>query len=217
YVGISVDNAVDIAKDSADVILLEKDLMILEKGIILGRKVFGNIMKYINATTSSNFGNMFSVLIASIFLPFLPMLPMQLLFLNLLYDISCMSMPWDNVDEEYLKAPKKWESSSIQRFMIWFGPTSSIFDILSFAVLFITLFPSVWFFVSLWTQTLVLYTLRTKKLPFIESRPSTVMTFFTLLGIVIGTIVPYTQLGTALDLTALPGTFWLLLLGIVIA
>lgn len=239
-VGISVDNAVDIAKDSADVILLEKDLMILEKGIILGRKVFGNIMKYINATTSSNFGNMFSVLIASIFLPFLPMLPMQLLFLNLLYDISCMSMPWDNVDEEYLKAPKKWESSSIQRFMIWFGPTSSIFDILSFAVLFliilpqflggnysslnsetqelfIALFHSGWFVVSLWTQTLVLYTLRTKKLPFIESRPSTVMTFFTLLGIVIGTIVPYTQLGTALDLTALPGTFWLLLLGIVIA
>jgi len=239
-VGISVDNAVDIAKDSADVILLEKDLMILEKGIILGRKVFGNIMKYINATTSSNFGNMFSVLIASIFLPFLPMLPMQLLFLNLLYDISCMSMPWDNVDDEYLKAPKKWESSSIQRFMIWFGPTSSIFDILSFAVLFliilpqflggnysslnseiqelfIALFHSGWFVVSLWTQTLVLYTLRTKKLPFIESRPSTVMTFFTLLGIVIGTIVPYTQLGTALDLTALPGTFWLLFLGIVIA
>ena len=141
-----------------------------------------------------------------------------------------MSMPWDNVDEEYLKAPKKWESSSIQRFMIWFGPTSSIFDILSFAVLFliilpqflggnysslnsetqelfIALFHSGWFVVSLWTQTLVLYTLRTKKLPFIESRPSTVMTFFTLLGIVIGTIVPYTQLGTALDLTALPDTF----------
>lgn len=239
-VGISVDNAVDIAKESADVILLEKDLMVLEKGIVSGRKVFGNIMKYINATTSSNFGNMFSVLIASIFLPFLPMLPMQLLFLNLLYDISCMSMPWDNVDSEYLKSPKKWEASSIQRFMIWFGPTSSIFDMISFAVLFfiiapqflggnysslspdlqeqfVALFHSGWFVVSLWTQTIVLYALRSKKLPFIESRPSFIMTVFTLLGIFIGTIVPYTQLGTALDLTALPNTFWLLLIAIIVA
>lgn len=238
-VGISVDNAVDIAKDSADVILLEKDLMVLEKGIVSGRKVFGNIMKYINATTSSNFGNMFSVLVASIFLPFLPMLPMQLLFLNLIYDISCMSIPWDNVDAEYLRAPKKWKASSIQRFMVWFGPTSSIFDIVSFVFLFfvicpqaaggsyaalgaegqavfIAIFHTGWFVVSLWTQTLVLYALRSPKIPFLESSPSFIMTTITLLGIVIGTLVSYTNLGVALDLTILPNNYWFLLITIVV-
>lgn len=239
-VGISVDNAVDIAKESADVILLEKDLMVLEKGILSGRKVFGNIMKYINATTSSNFGNMFSVLIASIFLPFLPMLPMQILFLNLVYDLACMSIPWDAIDDEYLHAPKKWEASSIQRFMIWFGPTSSIFDVVAFAGLFffigpqflggsyfnldaqaqehfVAIFHTGWFIVSLWTQTLVLYALRSPKLPFIESRPSFIMTTITLLGIVIGTIVPFTSLGTALDLTVLPGNFWYLLAIVIVS
>src|SRR5699024_6343142 len=128
-VGISVDNAVDIAKESADIILLEKDLMILEQGIVAGRRIFGNTMKYIKATTSSNFGNVFSVLIASIFLPFLPMLPIQILLLDLIYEISSMSIPWDNIDDEYLYEPKKWEASSIQDFMVWFGPTSSIFDV----------------------------------------------------------------------------------------
>ncbi|XJS10418.1 magnesium-translocating P-type ATPase [Aerococcaceae bacterium WGS1372] len=239
-VGISVDNAVDIAKESADVILLEKDLMVLEKGIISGRKVFGNIMKYINATTSSNFGNMFSVLIASIFLPFLPMLPMQLLFLNLVYDLACMSIPWDEVDEEYLRSPKKWEASSIQRFMIWFGPTSSIFDVVTFIGLFfvigpqflggsyfnldaeaqahfVAIFHTGWFIVSLWTQTLVLYALRSPKLPFIESRPSFIMTTITLLGIVIGTLVPFTSLGTALDLTTVPTNFWFLLIIVIVS
>lgn len=239
-VGISVDNAVDIAKESADVILLEKDLMVLEKGILSGRKVFGNIMKYINATTSSNFGNMFSVLIASIFLPFLPMLPMQLLFLNLVYDLSCMSIPWDSVDEEYLHSPKKWEASSIQRFMVWFGPTSSIFDVVTFIglffiigpqffgasyynldaqaqVQFVALFQTGWFIVSLWTQTLVLYALRSPKLPFIESRPSFIMTTITLLGIIIGTLVPFTSLGTALDLTILPTNFWLLFTVVIVS
>ena len=141
-VGISVDNAVDIAKESADIILLEKDLMILEKGILAGRKIFGNTMKYIKATTSSNFGNVFSVLIASIFLPFLPMLPIQLLFLGLIYEISSMSIPWNNMDKEYLYTPKKWEAAGIQKFMIWFGPTSSIFDVTTFLIMFLFVAPN---------------------------------------------------------------------------
>ena len=233
-VGISVDNAVDIAKESADIILLEKDLMILEQGILSGRKIFGNTMKYIKATTSSNFGNVFSVLLASLFLPFLPMLPIQLLFLGLIYEISSMSIPWDNMDKEYLFTPKKWEASSIQRFMVWFGPTSSIFDITTFLisffviapsvaggaygtlsveqkVLFIAVFQSSWFIVSLWTQTLVLHTLRTPKIPFIESNASFIMTTITTLGIVIGSIAPYTKLGDLLGLAPLPASAWWML------
>lgn len=239
-VGISVDNAVDIAKESADIILLDKDLMILEKGIVSGRKVFGNTMKYIKATTSSNFGNVFSVLLASIFLPFLPMLPIQLLFLGLIYEISSMSIPWDHMDKEYLYKPKKWEASSIQKFMFWFGPTSSIFDVTTFAImffliapnlaggsyftlgveqqeLFISIFQSGWFIVSLWTQTLVLYALRTPKVPFVESYPSFIMTTITSIGIIIGTIAPYTVLGTALGLAPLPAHFWWMLMITVIA
>lgn len=239
-VGISVDNAVDIAKESADIILLEKDLMILEKGILAGRKVFGNTMKYIKATTSSNFGNVFSVLVASLFLPFLPMLPIQLLFLGLIYEISSMSIPWDHMDAEYLYTPKKWEATSIQKFMVWFGPTSSIFDVTTFLImfffvapqlaggsyhtlgaeqqeLFISIFQSGWFIVSLWTQTLVLYALRTPKIPFIESHPSFIMTTITGAGILIGSIAPYTALGTALGLAALPAQFWWILAFTVIA
>lgn len=239
-VGISVDNAVDIAKESADIILLEKDLMVLERGILKGREIFGNIMKYIKATTSSNFGNIFSVLVASIFLPFLPMLPVQLLFLNLLYDISCMSIPWDNMDHEYLEKPKKWGASSIQKFIYWFGPTSSIFDILTFGALFfliipqalgsnfsgltpelqetfIAVFHSGWFIVSLWTQTLVLHTLRTPKVPFLQSRASFIMTTITTLGIVIGTLIPFTSFGEALDFAPVPVSFWFLLVLVVIA
>ncbi|WP_107309618.1 magnesium-translocating P-type ATPase [Aerococcus sp. HMSC10H05] len=238
-VGISVDNAVDIAKESADIILLEKDLMILEKGILAGRKVFGNTMKYIKATTSSNFGNVFSVLIASIFLPFLPMLPIQLLFLGLIYEIASMSLPWDDMDKEYLYLPKKWEASSIQKFMVWFGPTSSIFDVTTFIItffliapsiaggqfvnlnegqqaLFIAIFQSSWFIVSLWTQTLVLYTLRTPKIPFIQSRPSNMVLAITGIGILIGTFAPYTGLGRALGLAALPIQFWGLLAATVV-
>ncbi|MDU6524661.1 MAG: magnesium-translocating P-type ATPase, partial [Enterococcus sp.] len=192
-VGISVDTAVDIAKESADVILLEKDLMILERGIISGRETFGNIMKYIKATASSNFGNMFSVLVASTFLPFLPMLPLQILFLNLIYDISCVSIPWDHMDREYLDEPKRWEASSIGKFMIWLGPTSSVFDITTYLLMYFVICPAViggefhtltpaqqvafiavfhagWFVESLWSQTLVLHALRTPKIPFIQSR-----------------------------------------------
>lgn len=239
-VGISVDNAVDIAKESADIILLEKDLMILEKGILAGRKVFGNTMKYIKATTSSNFGNVFSVLVASIFLPFLPMSPIQLLFLGLIYEISSMSIPWDHMDAEYLYKPKKWEAASIQKFMVWFGPTSSIFDVTTFLMMFffvapqlaggnyhalgaeqqevfISIFQTGWFIVSLWTQTLVLYALRTPKMPFVESHPSFIMTTITGVGVLIGSIAPYTELGTALGLAPLPGSFWWILVFTVIA
>lgn len=230
-VGISVDTAVDIAKESADVILLEKDLMILEQGILSGRKIFGNIMKYIKATTSSNFGNMFSVLVASIFLPFLPMMPIHLLLLGLIYDVSCLAIPWDKMDAEYLEAPKKWTSDSIGKFMFWFGPTSSIFDITTFVLLFFVMAPQVlggnysaltedgqeifmglfhsgWFVMSLWSQTMVLYALRSKKLPFIQSNPSLPFFLVTMLGIVIGSIVPFTVLGESIGLLALPVSYW---------
>ena len=230
-VGISVDTAVDIAKESADVILLEKDLMILERGILSGRTIFGNIMKYVKMTASSNFGNMFSVVVASIFLPFLPMLPLQLLFLNLIYDISCMSIPWDNMDDEYLEEPKKWDSTSIGSFMRWLGPTSSIFDITTFAlmyfvicpqvvggpyhslnaeqqVLFIAVFHAGWFVESLWSQTLVIHALRTPKMPFIQSNASFILTTVTSIGIIIGSVLPFTAFGERLDLAPLPSNYW---------
>ncbi|WP_430606250.1 magnesium-translocating P-type ATPase [Enterococcus sp. AZ170] len=226
-VGISVDTAVDIAKESADVILLEKDLMILERGLLAGRTTFGNIMKYVKMTASSNFGNMFSVVVASIFLPFLPMLPLQLLFLNLIYDISCMSIPWDHVDDDYLEKPKKWDASKIGSFMKWLGPTSSVFDITTYLLMyfvicpqlvggnyhdlapaqqatFIAIFHAGWFVESLWSQTLVIHTLRTPKIPFLQSRASFILTTITSLGIAVGTILPFTGFGESLGLTGLP-------------
>lgn len=230
-IGISVDTAVDIAKESADVILLEKDLTILERGLLSGRETFGNIMKYIKATASSNFGNMFSVLVASTFLPFLPMLPLQILFLNLIYDVSCISLPWDKMDKEYLDEPKKWEASSIGKFMVYFGPTSSIFDITTYLlmyfiicpavvggdfhtldaqqkIVFIALFHAGWFVESLWSQTLVLHALRTPKIPFIQSNATFAMFTITTLGIVVGSILPFTGFGAELGLMPLPGTYW---------
>lgn len=231
-VGISVDTAVDIAKESADVILLEKDLMVLERGIVSGRETFGNIMKYIKATASSNFGNMFSVLIASTFLPFLPMLPLQLLFLNMIYDISCISIPWDHMDKEYLDEPKSWISANIGKFMLWIGPTSSVFDITTYLLMyfvicpamlggsyhtlspaqqatFIAIFHAGWFVESLWTQTMVLHALRTPKVPFLQSRASFSMIAITTLGIAVGTIVPFTNFGRNLGMLPLPGNYWL--------
>lgn len=239
-IGISVDTAVDIAKESADVILLEKDLTILEKGLLSGRETFGNIMKYIKATASSNFGNMFSVLIASTFLPFLPMLPLQILFLNLIYDVSCISLPWDQMDKEYLTEPKKWKASSIGKFMAYFGPTSSIFDITTYLlmyfvicpavvggnfhsldakqqVIFIALFHAGWFVESLWTQTLVLHALRTPKIPFLQSNATFAMFIITTLGIVVGSILPFTGFGAELGLLPLPGTYWIWLIVTVLA
>lgn len=239
-VGISVDTAVDIAKESADVILLEKDLMILERGIISGRETFGNIMKYIKATASSNFGNMFSVLVASTFLPFLPMLPVQILFLNLIYDISCVSLPWDHMDREYLDEPKKWEAAGLGKFMIWLGPTSSVFDITTYLLMYFIICPAVvggsyhtltpaqqvtfiaifhagWFVESLWSQTLVLHALRTPKIPFIQSRGSFIMTAITSLGILVGSLLPFTTFGQNLGMTALPANYWLWLIATIVA
>ena len=235
-VAISVDTAVDIAKESADIILLNKDLMILENGIVSGRAIFGNIMKYTKMTASSNFGNMFSVLVASYFLPFLPMMPIQVLALNLLYDISCVSLPWDNMDKEYLLTTKKWDASSISVFMKWFGPTSSVFDVTTYLLMyfwicpqvlggayhtlapgkqaaFVALFNAGWFVESLWTQTLVIHALRTPKVPFIHSSASFIVTTVTGFGIAIGTVLPYTDLGVRLDMAPLPANYfhWLAL------
>lgn len=240
-VGISVDTAVDIAKESADVILLEKDLMVLESGIIEGRKTYANMIKYIKITAASNFGNMFSVLAASAFLPFLPMAPIHLILLNLIYDISCTAIPWDNVDEDFLKEPKEWSSESISSFMKWMGPVSSIFDIVTYLVMFFIICPQVvgagyseitdpalqaqfiglfqagWFIESMWSQTLIIYLIRTDKIPFLESRPSFQLTTLTLLGIVIATIIPFTALGASMGFYVLPNNYFIWLGIIVIA
>jgi Mg2+-importing ATPase len=225
-VGISVDTAVDIAKESADIILLEKDLMVLEEGVIEGRKTFGNIIKYIKMTASSNFGNMFSVLVASAFLPFLPMLPIQILVLNLLYDISQISIPWDNMDIEYLKKPRKWDASGISRFMIWIGPTSSVFDITTYLLMWfvfgcntasnpglVALFNAGWFVESLMSQTLVVHLIRTKKIPFIQSRAATPVLLMTTAIIAVGVAIPFTQFGGYLKMATLPFAYfpWLAL------
>ncbi|MBU3105118.1 magnesium-translocating P-type ATPase [Clostridium gasigenes] len=232
-VGISVDTAVDIAKESADIILLEKDLMVLEKGIIEGRKTFANIIKYIKMTASSNFGNMFSILVASALLPFLPMLPVQLLVLNLIYDISCISIPWDNVDEEYLKVPRKWDASSIGSFMLWIGPTSSVFDITTYIIMFFIISPMIaggsysspnvdkalfmmvfntgWFIESLWSQTLVIHMIRSPKIPFIQSRAAMPVIALTSISIAIGTIIPYTAFGKVLGMYPMPGIYFAML------
>jgi magnesium-translocating P-type ATPase len=236
-VGISVDTAVDIAKESADVILLEKDLMVLEKGLIEGRKTYGNMIKYIKMTASSNFGNMFSVLVASAFLPFMPMLSIHLILLNLIYDLSCTAIPWDNVDKEFLKVPRKWDASSIGKFMMWIGPTSSVFDITTYLlmyfvicpavcgglyhqltdpamqVLYIALFQAGWFVESMWSQTLVIHMIRTPKLPFIQSNASFPLTVFTFAGIAGLTVIPFTSFGAKIGLAALPMSYfpWLLL------
>lgn len=238
-VGISVDTAVDIAKESANIILLEKDLMVLEDGVIEGRKIYANIIKYIKMTASSNFGNMFSVLVASIFLPFLPMLPIQLLMLNLIYDISCIAIPWDNVDEDYIRVPRKWDSSSISKFMFWIGPTSSVFDIATYALMyfficpfvfggqynilneaqqlgFMGLFHAGWFVESLWSQTLVIHMIRTPGIPFVKSRASWQLTTLTTLGIAVGTIIPYTFFGKALDMVSMPAIYFPFLIVIII-
>lgn len=234
-VGISVDTAVDIAKESANIILLEKSLMVLEEGVIEGRKTYANTIKYIKMTASSNFGNMFSVLAASAFLPFLPMLPIHILVLNLIYDVSCISIPWDNVDTDYLKVPRKWDAGSISRFMLWLGPTSSIFDITTYLLMFFAVGPYIfgasyhalgpeaqggfaalfhtgWFVESLWSQTLVIYMLRTAKIPFLQSNASWQVMTLTTLGILVGTIIPYTVIGEGLDMYPLPFVYFPLLL-----
>ncbi|MCL1964607.1 MAG: magnesium-translocating P-type ATPase [Firmicutes bacterium] len=225
-VGISVDSGVDIAKESADIILLEKSLMVLEEGVVEGRRTFGNIIKYIKMASSGNFGNMFSVLVSSLFLPFLPMLPIQILAQNLLYDFSQITIPFDRMDEEYIKRPQKWDAKNVERFMYWFGPVSSLFDILSFIVLFWVfkantaetqdIFQTGWFMVGLLTQTLIVHLIRTAKIPFVQSKAAMPLILSTIAVCIAGIIIPYTPLGTGLGMTAMPALFIPWLLGIVL-
>lgn len=225
-IGISVDTAVDIAKESADIILLEKDLMVLEQGVQEGRKIFGNIMKYIKMTASSNFGNMFSVLAASAFLPFLPMLPIHILVQNLLYDISQTTIPFDTVDKEYLDRPRKWDASDLKRFMIYIGPISSIFDIATYLLMWYvfkctspehqSLFQSGWFIEGLLSQTLIVHMIRTRKIPFIQSRASIPVLLTTFTVMAIGILIPFSTFSTSLGLVPLPWNYFPWLIGILL-
>ena len=226
-VGISVDTATDIAKESADIILLEKNLGVLEAGALKGREVYGNIIKYIKMTTSSNFGNMFSVLTASAFIPFLPMLPIQILIQNLCYDISQLSLPWDRVDNEFLAEPRKWEPSGIARFMLFIGPISSIFDIVTFLVMWFVLqanapehhalFQSGWFVEGLLSQTLIVHMIRTQKIPFLQSTASLPVIVATGMIIAFGMYIPFSNLGAAVGMVPLPSSYFLWLAGILLA
>jgi len=225
-VGISVDTAVDIAKESADIILLEKNLLVLEEAVIEGRKTFANIIKYIKMTASSNFGNVFSVLVASIFLPFLPMLPIQLLVQNLLYDISQVSIPWDDVDSDFLKQPRKWDAGGIARFMVFIGPISSIFDIVTFLVMWNvfgantvekqSLFQSGWFVVGLLTQTIIVHMIRTQHIPFIQSRAAMPVILLTASIMAFGIYLPFSSLGAHLGMVPLPLSYFPWLAGILL-
>ena len=218
-IGVSVDTAVEIAKESADIILLEKDLMVLHDGVIYGRRTFGNIIKYIKMTVSSNFGNMFSMIGASILLPFLPMLPIQILVQNLLYDVSQTSIPWDTMDEEYIKSPPKWNVKSIIRFMIYIGSISSLFDYITFALMYFIfkandiehqhLFQSGWFIEGLLSQTLIVHMIRTRKIPFIESRAATPVISLTIIVIAIGILIPFSSFADTMKFTALPLQYFL--------
>lgn len=220
-IGISVDTAVDIAKESADLILLEKSLMVLEKGVIEGRRTFANMLKYIKMTASSNFGNVFSVLIASAFIPFLPMLPIHLLIQNLLYDVSQIVIPFDNVDEELIAKPQRWQPEEFGRFMVVFGPISSIFDMITFGLMWFvfsantpehqTLFQSGWFVVGLLTQTLIVHMIRTAQIPFIQSRAATPLLIMTAVIMCIGIFLPMSPLASYLKLQALPLSYFLYL------
>jgi Mg2+-importing ATPase len=218
-VGISVDSAVDIAKDSADIILLEKSLAVLGDGVIEGRKVFGNITKYIKMGASSNFGNMFSVLGASVFLPFLPMTAIQVLTNNLLYDFSQTTIPTDNVDAEYLAVPRRWDIGNIAKFVLCIGPISSIFDYVTYFTMLYgfgawnnaALFQTGWFVESLLTQTLIIHIIRTAKIPFLESRASAALITTTVIIAAIGMALPFTSFGGFLGFVPLPQAYWLAL------
>ncbi len=230
-VSISVDNATDAVKESADVILLKKDLNVLSDGVQEGRKAFVNMSKYIKITASSNFGNICAIVIASVMLPFFPMTAVQLLLLDLLYDLLCLVLPWDNVDEELYERPLEWTGAHLSRFMLFFGPLSSIFDLLTFwflffrlcpfacggsffslaqgeQALFISLFQTGWFLESLWTQVLILQLLRTKRLPFFQSSASGSVCLVTFLGVLLFTILTFTPFGSLLGLTPMPGAFF---------
>lgn len=226
-IGISVDSAVDIAKEAADIILLEKSLMILEEGVLEGRRTFANMLKYIKMTASSNFGNVFSVLVASAFIPFLPMLPMHLLVQNLLYDISQIAIPFDNVDADMLAKPQRWQPGDVGRFMLFFGPISSIFDITTFALMWYvfdantpdhqTLFQSGWFVVGLLTQTLIVHMIRTPKIPFLQSRAALPLMVMTGVIMAVGIFLPMGPLAHYFKLQALPSLYFVFLPVILLA
>lgn len=235
-VGISVDTAVDAAKDAADVVLLRKDLGVLEQGILEGRKTFVNMLKYIKITASSNFGNILSIVCASAFLPFLPMTSLQILLLNLLYDALCIILPWDNVDNEEVLSPKDWSGRTLGRFMLCFGPISSLFDMATFLFLYYVLCPALcggityldiadpavqfryvalfqtgWFLESMWTQVLILHFLRTREIPFVQSRPSGPVVGITIAGIIVFTAITFTKAASVFGLTRLPSWYFLFL------
>ena len=214
--GICVDSAVDVTKEAADIVLLRKDLGVLASGIEEGRRTFGNTIKYVLMGTSSNFGNMFSASAASIFLPFLPMLPMQILFMNLLYNVANLTLPTDNVDPEYSKWPKRWDISFVRNFTLFFGPFSSVYDFLTYGImLFIfgataSLFQSAWFVESFWTEVLIIFVIRTRRLPFFTSRPGKWVVGLTIGSVVFGTLLPFTSIGAFLGFVPLPVGFWIL-------
>jgi Mg2+-importing ATPase len=218
-VGISVDSAVDIAKESSDIILLENSLLVLEQGVLEGRRVFGNIVKYIKMAASSNFGNMFSVVGASAFLPFLPMLPIQVLTNNLLYDFSQTTIPTDEVDAEWLATPRKWEIGRILRFILVIGPISSIFDYATFFLMLSVfnarqnpaLFHTGWFVESLFTQTLIIHVIRTNKIPFIQSRASWPLILTSIIIVAVGVWLTVSPLAGTLGFVPLPPLYWLYL------
>jgi Mg2+-importing ATPase len=219
-VGVSVDSAVDIARESADVILLEKSLLVLEEGVLEGRKVFANILKYIRMGASSNFGNMFSVLGASAFLPFLPMAPIQILTNNLLYDFSQVSIPTDEVDPEQIARPRPWAMREITRFILFLGPCSSVFDYTTyFLMLWVfrawnnpALFQTGWFVESLLTQTLIIHVIRTNRIPLLQSRGSWPLIVTTGVVMMVGIWLPFSPAAGALGFASLPGLYWPLIL-----
>ncbi len=225
--GVSVDTGADVAKEAADIILLEKDLMVLERGVEGGRRTFANMNKYVKMTASSNFGNVFSVLVASAFLPFLPMTAVQLLFLNFVYDLTCIAMPWDDVDDEALRAPRTWDPGSISAFMRWMGPISSVFDVVTFALLYLVVCPAAcggawgaldaagqlrfaatfqagWLLESMVTQVLAVHLLRTERLPFVQSRASWQICVLGAAGVAVAALMCCTPLGYVIDLAVLP-------------
>ncbi|UUD34895.1 magnesium-translocating P-type ATPase [Mycoplasmopsis caviae] len=234
-VSISVDTAVDIAKESANIILLEKDLNVLATGIVEGRKTYANMNKYVKMTVSSNFGNIISMILASILIPFVPLMAIQVLFLNLIYDFACGTIPWDRVDSELITKPRKWNAKSILRFMLWFGPVSSFVDILAFILLYYVFIPYAhpnvaknsedfkmlfwtgWFIISMWTQSLIIHFIRTEKVPFIQSRPAFILLFFSIFGSILITITPYIPgLNTALKVAQLNPWYFVLLIASII-
>lgn len=239
-VGISVDTAAEAVKEGADVILLKKDLNVLEEGILEGRKAFSNMTKYIRITASSNFGNIFSIVIASVALPFLPITSVQLLLLNLLYDTLCLVLPWDHVDQDACSRPLEWSGRTLGRFMKFFGPVSSFFDVITFLFLyfifcpalcggefaqltetaaqtqFIMLFQTGWFLESMWTQVLILHLLRTRRIPMLQSRPSGPVMFVTTVGILFFTVLTFTPLGKIIGMMAMPVSYFGFLAGVVI-